>query len=275
MLFTTLFWLSSLFLVVFASTFTDSHFVPRDTNPGNFSLLLDTSNSTGLQILAAKNPNCGATIGDCSKNGCQGVNLPRFQLAICTAGTYVGCACQYNCKSGLKCSDRQCQGINDPINGGGTCIAGRYAGCNCQSVCGKKNGPCNDKSCVGLNNVRGQPGFCTGGTFNGCFCKSICGNHDGSCTSNNCQGVNSVCTAGDFIGCPCGTACGNLEIGKCNANGCNGINSPSIGLGFCTSTKLKGCACTNICGAKNGLCKNCQGSAGVCRGGAFSGCYCL
>ena len=276
MLFTTLFWLSSLFPVVFASTFTDSHFVPRDTNPGNFSLLLMDTNSTGLQNLATipQNRNCGTTPGDCSKNGCQGINIQAYYKAICTAGKYVGCGCQYTCKSGIQCSDSQCRGINNPINKGGTCMAGKYAGCDCKSVCGKTNGPCNQNSCAGLNNVRGMQGVCTNGKYNGCFCNSVCGNRDGPCNSNNCNGVNSICTKGDYIGCPCGTACDNITPRKCNAKGCNGINSPSFGLGYCTSTAMNGCACTNICGTKNGPCKNCQGSMGVCRGGAFSGCYC-
>ena len=276
MLSTTLFWSASLFLAVFASTFTDSHFVPRATIPGNLSILIDI-NSTVPQILAAipKNPNCGPTPGDCSKYGCQGVNLAQAGIAICTAGTYVGCECQSTCTSSIKCSDPQCQGRSDPTGGVGSCLAGLYAGCNCQSVCGQ-NGPCNTQTCFGLNNVRGQHGLCTGGISNGCFCNSVCGDHDGSCTSNNCQGVDGVCTAGDYHGCSCGTACGNLEIGKCNDNGCNGVNSPSAGLGVCTSAQLKGCACTNICGTKNGPCSNkqCQGSNGVCKGGPFIGCYC-
>ena len=150
MLSTTLFWSSSLFLAAFASTFTDSHFVPRDTNPGNYSILIDT-NSTGPQILVTipKNPNCGPTPGDCSKNGCQGVNLPQPKIAICTAGTYIGCPCKFTCTSStIKCSDPQCKGISNPVSGGGSCLAGLYAGCDCQSVCGQQNGPCNTPTCL-------------------------------------------------------------------------------------------------------------------------------
>jgi hypothetical protein len=72
---------------------------------------------------------CGSlsNSGKCNENGCQGINPPTpGNLGICTAGSFVGCACVGVCGSNNgRCDQNGCNGV------GGVCQSGDFAGCNC------------------------------------------------------------------------------------------------------------------------------------------------
>ena len=202
----------------------------------------------GLEV--RQSTGCGATNGDCNKNGCNGFNDANGSTGRCLSGGSIeGCPCNSVCGTPGPCNQAGCEGINDFEGGPGICTAGDFKGCTCASVCNGVMGACDQNGCEGINAPGGQPGICTAGGAQGCLCNSVCGAQSGSCSADSCQGNDEgICTVGEVKGCPCvkdSQACGNLDVGSCSDNNCNGVFNANDGFGICQGGgKIQGCPCT-------------------------------